>query len=112
MLTRLLFLFALAALLTQCEKDEIIIPACIQQKIDSIKQLPKADPPLQVHAWDYGGRRVYLFSSCCNELVKVFDENCNYVCSPSGGPTGFGDSTCTDFYQTAQHKAIIWKDNR
>ena len=114
MLIRLLLVIILAAaFFTQCKKEEIIIPACIQQKIDSIKQLPRANPPIQVHAWDYGGRRVYLVSAaCCDQLVKVFDENCNYVCAPSGGITGFGDSTCTDFYQSAQHKAMIWKDDR
>jgi hypothetical protein len=116
MLTRTVLLTAIVGtvFLAQCKKvDEVPIPACIQQKIDSIKKLPKAEPPLQVHAWDYEGRRVYLFSAaCCDQLVKVFDANCNYVCSPSGGVTGFGDSTCTDFYQAAQHRALLWKDDR
>ena len=115
MLTRIILLIAViaAVLLAQCKKEEIPIPACIQQKIDSIKNSPKTEPPQQVNVWDYQGRRVYLFSAvCCDELVKVFDENCNYVCAPSGGLTGYGDSTCTDFYQVAQHRAILWKDDR
>jgi hypothetical protein len=105
-------IFLSAFILTQCTKEEIPIPACIQQKIDSIKKLPKAEPPIQVNAWDYNGRRVYLFSACCDDFVRVYDENCQYVCSPSGGPEGFGDSTCTDFYQAAQHRALIWRDDR
>ena len=115
MLTRIVLLIAVStALLAQCKKvDEVEIPVCIQQKIDSIKKLPKAEPPLQVHVWEYQGRRVYLVSAAGgNDLVKVFDGDCKYVCAPSGGVTGFGDSTCTDFYQAAQHKAIIWKDDR
>ncbi len=115
MLTRLVLFAALmmTLILTQCKKDEIVIPACIQQKIDSIKQSPRATPPVEVHLWEYGGRKVYLFSApCCDQLVKVFDENCNYVCAPSGGITGYGDSTCTDFYQAAQHKAFLWRDDR
>jgi hypothetical protein len=96
----------------QCTKEEIPIPACIQLKIDSLEKLPAATPPLQVHAWDYGGRRVYLFSASGDSLVKVFDENCQYVCAPSGGTQGFGDSLCADFYQAAQHRALIWKDDR
>ena len=116
MLTRIILLAAILAtvFLAQCKKEEVSIPACIQQKIDSIKNSPTTEPPQQVHAWDYQGRRVYLFTAaaCCDQLVKVFDANCNYVCAPSGGVTGFGDSACADFYQAAQHRAIIWKDDR
>jgi hypothetical protein len=103
-----------AILFAFCNKgDEIQIPACIQQKIDSIRQKPKSTPPVQVLQWDYHGIKVYLFSaSDTNDFVRVYDEKCNYVCSPSGGPKGYGDSTCTDFYQLAQHKALIWKDDR
>jgi hypothetical protein len=107
-------IFLCAILFTQCKKsDEIQIPACIQQKIDSIKQTPKSTPPIQVHQWDYHGMHVYLFSgSGGDDLVRVYDENCHYVCAPSGGVNGYGDSTCADFYQAAQHKALIWKDDR
>ncbi|HEY0677189.1 MAG TPA: hypothetical protein VGD17_02840 [Chitinophagaceae bacterium] len=110
----ILTVFIISLVAAYCtKKEEIPIPPCIQLKIDSIKKLPKTDPPIQVHAWDYGGRRVYLFSAaCCDQLVKVFDANCNYVCAPSGGITGYGDSTCTDFYQAAQHGALLWKDDR
>ena len=95
------------------KKEEVPIPACIQQKIDSIKQQPVTNPPIQVHAWDYGGRRVYLFTAgCCDELVRVYDEGCRYVCAPSGGISGYGDSLCADFYQAAIYKALIWKDDR
>ena len=101
------------ALLVYCKKDTVPIPACIQQKIDSIKGTPERTPPAEVHVWTYGGRRVYLFNApCCDEYVKVFDENCEYVCSPSGGPTKIGDSLCTDFYQTAKYLGLVFKDHR
>jgi hypothetical protein len=96
-----------------CKKEETPVPACIQQKMDSIKQRPQSTPPVQLHAWDYNGRRVYLFTAPdTNALVKVFDENCQYVCAPSGGPAGYGDSLCADFYQAAIHISLIWKDDR
>ena len=98
---------------SKCEKEEIVIPACVQQKIDSIKQTPKSSPPAQVHTWLYRGIKVYLFSATQpNQNVTVVDENCRYICAPSGGPAGLGDSTCTDFYQEAQHQSLIWQDDR
>lgn len=99
--------------LPQCKKNEIPIPACIQQKIDSIKSTPKSSPPAQVHSWLYRGVRMYLFSATePDQLVVLVDENCNYICAPSGGITGGGDSTCTDFYQEAQHQSLLWQDDR
>jgi hypothetical protein len=103
----------IAASLVYCKKDPLPIPPCIQQKIDSIKGLPKRTPPAEVHVWRYGGRKVYLFNApCCNEFVKVLDENCQYICSPSGGPPKYGDSLCTDFYQEAKYIGSIFRDDR
>lgn len=104
--------FMMTVMLTQCTKEEIPIPECIRQKIDSIKKEPKATPPIEVNSWLYNGRKVYLFSACCNQLVKLYDANCQYVCAPSGGLTGTGDTLCKDFYQQAQHLSLIWKDDR
>lgn len=101
------------AFLLNCKKDSEPIPTCIQQKIDSIKNTSKQTPPAEVHGWNYNGRKVYLFNAtCCNEYVKVFDETCKYVCSPSGGPIGIGDSLCTDFYQSAKYIGLVFRDNR
>ena len=98
---------------SKCEKEETPIPACIQQKIDSIKQTPKSSPPAQVHSWLYRGTTVYLFSATePNQLVTVWNESCQYICAPSGGVSGGGDSTCTDFFQEAQHTGVIWQDTR
>ena len=100
-------------ILMNCKKDPFPIAPCIQQKIDSIKNSPKRTPPAEVHVWNYEGRKVYLFNSpCCDEFVKVFDENCQYVCSPSGGPLKFGDSLCADFYQQAKYIGSVFRDDR
>ena len=106
-------IIVLVFVLVQCKKEEKPVPACIQQKIDSIKGRPQSSPPVEVHAWDFEGRRVYLFSAANpGDSVKVFDANCQYVCAPSGGATGMGDTLCRDFYLQAQHKQLVWKDNR
>ena len=99
--------------LMQCKKASVPIPACIQVKIDSIKKTPKRVPPAEVHLWIYNNKNVYLFNApCCDQFVKLFDENCNYMCAPSGGPAKTGDSLCTDFYQQARYIQSIWKDDR
>jgi len=101
------------ACLVYCKKDPLPIPACIQVKIDSIKNSPKRTPPAEVFLWTYNGRNVYLFNSpCCDEFIKVFDENCQYVCSPSGGPLKIGDSLCSDFYDEAKFIGSIFRDNQ
>lgn len=110
-----IFLVSLLALavLEGCKKEPIQIPTCIQSKIDSIKNTAKRTPPAEVHVWTYEGRKVYLFNaSCCKEFVKVFDENCKYICSPSGGPTNIGDSLCTDFYNSAKYFGLVFRDDR
>lgn len=89
------------------------MPPCIQRKIDSIKQQPAWNPPLQVNEYEYDGRKVYLFSAnCCDQFESLLDANCNYICAPSGGFTGKGDRKCTDFGQQAKHLRLVWKDER
>jgi hypothetical protein len=105
--------FLIAGTFIHCEKDPPFIPPCIQQKIDSIKVSPNRSPPAEVHLWNFEGRKVYLFNApCCGEYVKVMDENCEYVCSPSGGPLQYGDSLCTNFYQDAKYVGLIFRDDR
>ena len=89
------------------------IPSCIQQKIDQIKKEPKWNPPAEVHEYSYNGKRVFYFSSnCCDRYNEVYDENCNYVCAPSGGYSGKGDMKCPDFKDNAKEVRLIWKDER
>jgi hypothetical protein len=61
----------------------------------------------------YNGKRVFLFSSdCCDQFNQVVDEQCNYICAPSGGITGKGDRKCTDFADKAELVKVVWKDER
>lgn len=97
----------------KCSNKESAIPACIQRKIDSIRSEPKWNPPAEVYSYSYKNRIVYYFSSnCCDHYNTVVDENCNYVCAPSGGYTGRGDQLCPDFNSEAKKLKLIWKDDR
>ena len=89
------------------------VPACIQAKIDTIRNSPRWNPPAEVNEYAYKGKRVFLFSSpCCDHFNELFDENCNYLCAPSGGFTGRGDMKCVDFKDSATFVKLVWKDER
>jgi hypothetical protein len=89
------------------------IPTCIQQKIDSIKSQPVWNPPAEIHEYEYKGQRMFALSApCCDFFNTVVDENCNYICAPSGGFTGKGDGKCTDFFKVGKHIKLVWKDER
>ena len=105
----------LAATAKECTRQPAAqkLPSCIQQKIDQIKKEKKWNPPAEVHAYTFRGKTVYLFSSdCCDQYNPVVDEDCNYICAPSGGMTGKGDRQCPGFGDSAQHKGLVWKDER
>jgi hypothetical protein len=111
-------LFTLVIFLTiaaqKCKKERgDNIPSCIQQKIEEIKKQPKWNPPAEVYEYRYNGMRVFYFTSnCCDQYNAVYDENCNYLCAPSGGITGKGDGKCNDFIEKAEKLRLVWKDNR
>jgi len=108
-----LVIFLTIAVQKFTKQQELTIPACIQQKIDAIKQQPKWNPPAEVHEYNYNGKRIFFFSSnCCNQYNEVYDENCNYVCAPTGGITGKGDRKCGDFISNATKVKLVWKDER
>jgi hypothetical protein len=111
-----ILLLAVSAMLSEtCKnnKQNNVIPACVQQKIDSIKLLPRFNPPAQVDEYVYNGKKVFLFSSdCCDQYNSLVDEHCNYVCAPGGGITGKGDGACADFDKNAKHIKLVWKDPR
>ncbi len=89
------------------------IPVCIQAKIDSIKKLPRFNPPAEVTEYTYNNKKVFLFSSdCCDFFNLLFDENCQYVCAPTGGFAGQGDFKCTDFLKNSKLVKLVWKDDR
>jgi hypothetical protein len=89
------------------------IPSCIQERIDSIKNEPKWNPPAQVNEYNYNGKTAFLFSSnCCDQFDELMDSDCNYVCAPTGGITGKGDGKCQDFQKVATHVRLVWKDPR
>jgi hypothetical protein len=96
----------------RCTKDYTDF-ACINRKIADIKAKVKRNPPAEVNEYLYRGKHVFLFSAdCCDQYYELYDENCNYICAPSGGFGGHGDGKCSDFSSSAQHIRLVWKDSR
>ena len=88
-------------------------PACIEQKIDSIKKQPVWNPPAEIYEYEYERRKVYAISAnCCDFFNTVVDKDCSYVCAPSGGFTGRGDGKCKEFFKVAKQLRLVWKDER
>ena len=89
------------------------IPACIKLKMDSLQLLPVSNPPAEILKYLYNGDEVFVISAnCCDQYSLAFDENCTYVCAPSGGFMGKGDGKCRDFFEKAKLVGTVWKDNR
>ena len=115
MMKYILLLLALPAVMAkQCSKNNNgNTPPCILQKIEEIKQQPRYNPPAEVNEYEYQGKKTYLFTSdCCDQYIMLYDGSCQYICAPGGGYTGRGDEKCKDFYETAKHIRLIWKDPR
>lgn len=88
------------------------IPGCIEKKINAVKEDPSLTPPVQVDQYTYDGRTVFLVTNgCCDQFNEVYDEQCNYICAPSGGLTGKGDRKCPDFNDKAVLVKTVWKNN-
>src|ERR1043165_457416 len=89
------------------------IPKCIQEMITEYQNRPVQNPSAEFYEYDYKGQKVYYMKpSCCDQLSKLFDSNCNFICSPDGGLTGRGDGKCPDFFTERKNEKLIWKDQR
>ena len=110
----LLVFIVVSAMCVTCKKEkENDLPNCLKTRIEQIKGQKKWNPPAEIHEYVYNGKTVYLVSAdCCDQYVTLIDSNCQYLCAPAGGIAGTGDGQCTDFYKTAKHVKLLWKDAR
>jgi hypothetical protein len=80
-------------------------PDCIAQLIRT-----SAQKPIEINRYLYYGKTVYLVAyGCCDFYDSLYDDDCNYLCAPSGGITGKGDGICSDFHDHATNQKLIWK---
>jgi uncharacterized protein DUF6970 len=64
----------------------------------------------KVYEYEFNGETVYLFvpAGCPDAMYILYNENCDFVCSPSGGLSGNGDGRCLEFYNKAVNEKLIW----
>jgi hypothetical protein len=63
-----------------------------------------------VYKYKYKGEVVYYFSFNCPDFFHdLYNENCQFICHPSGGISGNGDGNCIDFFDEATGEEIIWE---
>lgn len=89
------------------------ITACVQSAIDSSMAVAKGVLYTQIDAYQYQGKKVYLFyAGCCDRMNPLKDGSCNFLFSPSGGISGGGDMTHPDFFKDAVKISTVWQDPR
>jgi hypothetical protein len=96
---------------TDCNKKKTggDLPDCISKIIEAPQKQKLDKSPVQVDEYTYKGKRAFLLTApCCDQYNMLYDENCNYLCSPSGGYTGKGDEKCPDF-KDAEFVRLVWK---
>lgn len=102
----------LACLFSACAETVINpnLPACIQEKINDIEVLDENSRPSQVVRYSWEGRTVYYFPPyCCDVYGDLYDNDCMLLCHPDGGLTGRGDGNCTDFFDQASNREVVWE---
>lgn len=89
------------------------IPPCIQQMIDSAKKQVQGMGITEIRRYIYNGAKVYLVTApCCDQYNPLYDSACHFLFAPSGGFTGKGDRTNTDFFTQAKEDSLIWKSDK
>jgi len=96
-----------------CDKKPLNdIPQCIQQMISEYQNRPVQNPSATFYEYDYKGQKVfYMKPPCCDQMSKLYDSNCNFICSPDGGIKGGGDGKCPDFFKERKNEKLIWQDS-
>ncbi len=86
------------------------IPLCLREKIGIYEKKDAVNPPVQIEEYQYKGKRVFFFTAdCCDQFNDLYDDNCKFICAPSGGYTGGGNGKCKDFSDSAKLVKLIWK---
>ncbi len=103
------------AVFLACNKIDVPkdTPSCIKKEIRQIEKDPVRNPATVISQYRYKDQTVYHIPAyCCNNFGKLYDDDCNIICSPDGGIRNQGDGRCEDFYLLRKDGKIIWQDHR
>ncbi len=84
-------------------------PRWVNETITLAKKNPST-MPVTIARYLYRNQTVYYISPMVIDgFSQLFDTKHTLLCSPEGGLTGKGDGQCTDFFQDAKNKVILFK---
>jgi hypothetical protein len=81
-----------------------VCPSCFNAVVNQSRG------PVEIWRYQFDKQTVYLtVPDCCDQYAKLYSENCQYLCAPSGGIAGGGDGKCPDFHDKATNGVLVWK---
>ena len=100
-----------------CERLEFAteVPYCIQKLARSIRRDEVRNPPAMIVEWRLttGEKYYYVPPYCCDMFGELYDSECNLICAPDGGISGWGDGRCpSEILNSIESTKVIWKDDR
>jgi len=95
------------------ERHNNAMPEFVSKMLREAQALPEHEQPLAITRYQYLGKPVYLVTPpCCDFFSKLYDAQGNLLGSPSGGITGKGDGSLTDFVNNKTDAYGIWKKGK
>jgi hypothetical protein len=97
---------------TGCRKADLELgyPNCVEKMIEDIEDRNDNPPQARISRWEVDGLTYYaLDPGCCDQFIELYDEDCNYVCAPSGGIGGQGDGLCPSWTEQPTI-TLVWED--
>jgi len=106
LLNKILLLFLCLYCLTTCQKVEFEIedvPNCFKKKV-------RQNDVRIIRKWEVDNQVFYSISynNCADCFTELYDENCEYICAPSGGFSGGGDGNCPTWNGTIT-TTVAWE---
>ena len=104
-----------AVLALSCSKyhqveTEVLLPACLQERIEALAKDPSEGSPVKVTLYTWQAQKVYyVVSPCCDKFNMVLDRQCQILGYPDGGYTGRGDGKMPDFFKEATDPKVVWE---
>ena len=99
----------ISCVLIACKKVDFEVddvPNCFKKMVRQCDPLPL----FKIDKWEVDGKVFYEidYDNCSDCFLELYDENCDYVCAPSGGIAGGGDGNCPTWNGTII-KTLVWK---
>jgi hypothetical protein len=104
--------FCIMLLLTSCRKKylDVDFPRCLDKLI---AEYDDGNCSNKLYTYDYRGEEIYYVTSSCRDACNLlYDESCDYMCSPFAcGFAGDRDKDCAEFYSQLENEQLLWEED-